>query len=135
MRDIFLFYNIRSEIYSRTQSEFLCGTLFALKGMEQIKENQMNSYHYIKTFSKKFLLALLPVILLFAPTREIRFSFNSSISFMSEIFSMFMCSIYHNHAVFHSFFSKKSWNISTVCGPAECLIPPPARTILFPRYS
>ncbi len=32
----------------------------------------MNSYHYIKTFSKKFLLALLPVILLFAPTREIR---------------------------------------------------------------
>ena len=72
MRDIFLFYNIRSEIYSRTQSEFLCGTLFALKGMEQIKENQMNSYHYIKTFSKKFLLALLPVILLFAPTREIR---------------------------------------------------------------
>lgn len=30
---------------------------------------------------------------------------------------------------------KKSWNILTVCGPAECLIPPPARTILFSRYS
>ncbi|MBD3218780.1 MAG: hypothetical protein GF310_10915, partial [candidate division Zixibacteria bacterium] len=32
----------------------------------------MNSYHYTNIFIKKFLLALLPVILLFAPTREVR---------------------------------------------------------------
>ncbi|HDS01245.1 MAG TPA: hypothetical protein ENO07_04420, partial [candidate division Zixibacteria bacterium] len=40
--------------------------------MERLKENAMNSKHSTEITKIKFLLALLPLILLFAPTREIQ---------------------------------------------------------------